>query len=104
MVCLTVFYPATPGSRFDWDYYLGAHVALAHRLLDPHGLVRIEIKRGIDGFPPGSPAPYQAVAHLFFHSVQELESALGATAPELAADVANYTDVPTQVQVSEIML
>ena len=104
MVCLTVLYPAAPGSRFDWDYYLGVHMALAHRLLDPQGLVRIEIERGIDGFPPGSAAPFHAVARLFFQSARELESALGATAPELIADVPNYTDNATQVQVSEIVV
>ena len=52
MVRLTVLYPAVPGSTFDWDYYLGQHLALARRLLGARDLVRIEVDRGIGAFPP----------------------------------------------------
>ena len=103
MIRLSVMYPATPGSSFNWDYYLGGHLALAHRLLDPLGLVRIEIDRGIGGFPPGAAAPFHAVGHLFFPTLDDLQSAMGATAMELIADQANYTEAPAQVLVSEVV-
>jgi len=96
-------YPATPGSRFDWDYYLGPHLELSRRLLSSRGLLRTEIDRGIAGTPPGAPAPYHAVGHLFFQSMEELGSALGATAAEFIADERNYTDVPSVVQISEVV-
>jgi hypothetical protein len=57
MIRLSVMYPATPGSRFNWDYYLGPHLELSRKLLTPRGLVRTEIDRGIGGLPPGAPAP-----------------------------------------------
>jgi len=101
MIRLSVLYPATPGSRFDWAYYLGSHLELAGRLLTPRGMVRVEIDRGIGGFPPGAPAPYHAVAHLFFNTLAELQAALAATAPELIADVPKYTDVQTELLISE---
>jgi uncharacterized protein (TIGR02118 family) len=96
-------YPATPGSRFDWEYYLGPHLELARRLLDSRGLVRTEIDRGLAGLPPGSPAPYHAVGHLFFETLASMESALQATAAEFIADEKHYTDVPGVVQISEVV-
>ena len=103
MVRLSVMYPATTGSRFDWENYLGPHLELSRRLLNSRGLVRTEIDRGIGGLPPGSPPPYHAVGHLFFETLRELESALGATAAEFIADERNYTDVPSVVQISEVV-
>ncbi len=103
MIRLSVMYPATPGSRFDWDYYLGQHLALSRRLLAPRGLVRTEIDKGIGSLPPGAPAPYHAVGHLFFRTMADLESALGATAAEFIADERNYTNVPSVVQISEVV-
>jgi uncharacterized protein (TIGR02118 family) len=103
MIRFTVMYPATPGSRFDWDYYLGPHRELSSRLLTPRGLVRTEIDRGIGSFPPGAAAPYHAVGHLFFESQAALASALLATAAELIADQQKYTDVAPVLQVSEVI-
>lgn len=103
MIRLSVMYPATPGSRFDWDYYLGKHLELSRTLLNSRGLIRTEIDRGIGGFPPGAPPPYHAIGHLFFRTMSELESALGATAAEFVADERNYTDVPSVVQISEVV-
>ena len=103
MIRLSVMYPATPGSRFDWDYYLGPHLELSRRLLALRGLVRTEIDRGITGLPPGAPPPYHAVGHLFFHTMDELSSALAATAAEFVADEKNYTDIPSVVQISEVV-
>jgi uncharacterized protein (TIGR02118 family) len=103
MIRLSVMYPATPGSRFDWTYYLGPHLELARKLLASRGLVRTEIDRGIGGLPPGAPPPYHAVGHLFFHSMAELESALAATAAEFVADQRNYSDGPSVVQISEVV-
>ena len=96
-------YPATSGSRFDWSYYLGEHLALSRRLLGSRGLVRTEIDRGIGGLPPGAPPPYHAVGHLFFRTMADLESALMATAAEFVADERNYTDCPSVVQISEVV-
>jgi uncharacterized protein (TIGR02118 family) len=103
MIRISIMYPATPGSRFNWDYYLGPHLELARRLLGSRGLVRTEIDRGLAGFPPGTPAPYHAVGHLFFHTLAEMESALQATAADFIADARKYTDVPSVVQISEVI-
>ena len=102
MVSLIVIYPASNGTTFDWDYYSGPHVALAKRLLEPRGMVRIEIGRGVSGLP-GTPAPYYAVANLYFATSQQLQSALGETANELIADEKKYYNGESVVQVNEIV-
>ena len=84
MIRLSVMYPATPGSRFDWDYYLGHHSELSRTLLSSRGLVKVEIDKGIGGFPPGAPPPYHSVDHLFLSTLVKLEKALAATAAEFA--------------------
>jgi len=96
-------YPATPGSRFDWDYYLGPHLELARQLLGSRGLVRTEIDRGLAGLGPGAPPPYHAVGHLFFETMAEVERALQATAAEFIEDQHHYTDAPAVVQISEVV-
>jgi uncharacterized protein (TIGR02118 family) len=103
MVRLSVMYPATAGSQFNWDYYLGPHRELSRRLLSSRGLVRTEIDKGIGGIPPGGPPPYHAIGHLFFHSMADLQSALAATVSEFVADERNYSSVPSVVQISEIL-
>ena len=102
MIRLSVMYPATPGSQFDWDYYLGPHRELSQRLLGSRGLIRTEIDRGIAGIPPAGP-PYHAIGHLFFRTMADLEAALEATVAEFVADERNYTDTPSVVQISEVV-
>jgi uncharacterized protein (TIGR02118 family) len=103
MIRLSVMYPNTPGSRFDWEYYLGTHLELSRNLLGDRGLVRTEIDRGIGGLPPGAPAPYHAVGHLFFRTPDEMQSALAATAADFIADQRNYFDGQSVIQISEVV-
>jgi len=103
MVRLSVLYPAASGSTFDWNYYLGPHLVLTRQLLVPRGLVRIEVDRGIGAFPPGTPSYYHAIGHLYFETMQHLDTALAATAPELVADQRKYYSGESVVQVSEVI-
>lgn len=103
MIKVSVMYPMNADPRFDWDYYLGEHLRLAHQLLDPRGLVRLEIDRGLGSFPPGTPAPYHAVGHLFFRSMEEMLSALGGTAPQFIEDERRYAPGGSVVQISEVV-
>jgi uncharacterized protein (TIGR02118 family) len=102
MVSLTVMYPANPGTTFDWDYYLGPHLALAGKLLSPFGRLHTEVNRGVTGLPPGTPAPYYAIANLHFSSMQDLQSALAANTPALIADQRRYYSGESIVQINEV--
>jgi uncharacterized protein (TIGR02118 family) len=103
MIKVSVMYPATPDSKFHWDYYLNEHLQLAHKLLDPRGLVRLEIDRGLGSFPPGAPAPYHAVGHLFFRTIDEMQAALGATAVQFIEDEKKYAPSGSVVLISEVL-
>lgn len=103
MIRASFLYPAAPGARFDFGYYLGRHVPFARRVLASQGLVRMEIDRGLSGEEPGSAPRYVCAAHLYFASVEAFYAAMAATGDELGRDVQNYTDVDIETQVSEII-
>ena len=102
MIRVSVLYPNKKG-KFDLDYYLNRHIPLVHRLLDPYGLIRTEVDKGLGSAEPGAPAPYVAVAHLIFASLEQMQQGLAAHDPDLAADMPNYTDIGPEFQISEIV-
>ncbi len=94
MIRLSVLYPKTEGASFDHDYYANSHVPLA---LSTWGLTSAEIDKGING-------PYEAAVHFTFESMDAMAAAMGneGTAA-VQADVANYTTIVPEMQVSEIV-
>ena len=102
MIRVSVMYPNV-SDKFDMDYYLNKHIPLVHKLLDPFGLVRTEVDKGIGTAEPGAPAPYAFMAHLIFKSIEEMGKGLEAHDPELAADVPNFTDIKPRFQISEVI-
>ena len=100
MIRVSVMYINEPGKNFDWDYYLNKHLPMVHRLLDPLGLVRSEIDKATD-----PSAPFIAVGHLIFNSIEDCQNSFfnPTYGNEIATDVANYTDAPAQMQISEII-
>ncbi len=103
MIRASFGYVAREGGRFDFDYYTGPHMALVRRLLGPAGLVRAEVDRGVSGEEPGSVPRYAAAGHLYFPSADAFHRALVAHGDELGRDMANYTDLELETQVSEII-
>ena len=89
MIRVSILYPA--GGKFDQDYYINTHMKMvADRIGD--ALIRFEVDKGLSGAAPGSPAPYMAVGHLYFNSVQEFTQAF-----------AQHADAQGQIQISEIV-
>ncbi len=100
MIRVSVMYLNELGKNFDWDYYLNKHLPMVHRLLGPLGLIRVEIDKAAD---PSS--PFIAVGHMVFNSMENCQNSFfnPIYGNEIAADVANYTDAPAQMQISEIV-
>lgn len=102
MIKATVLYPAGEG-KFDMDYYLNSHIPFVEKLMNPYGLVRVEVDQGIAGGGPGEAAPFVAMAHLVFNSMEEFEKGTSAHDADLASDVKNFTDLKPFFQISEIL-
>ena len=103
MIRYSVFYPNTPAGRFDYEYYAETHMKLVEDRLRPLGLLRYEIDRGVGSADPDDPAPYVAVSHLYFNSVEERHNAFAVHGEELIADMPRYTDIDYKVQISVIV-
>ena len=104
MIRVTILYPNKPGGKFDHDYYANQHMKMVKEKLEPMGLIKSEVDKGIGGGAPGSPPPYVAVAYLIFNSVDDFQKALGAHSKAFQADRPNYTDIEAQIQISEISM
>jgi len=95
-------YPNGPGRKFDMKYYIDRHMAMVHQLLDPIGLVRTEVDKGIGTDQPGALAPFVAIGHLYFNSMEQMQQSM-PHAKEMMPDILNFTDTQPQLQISEIM-
>ncbi len=95
-------YPNSPGAKFDTDYYKNTHLPMIAQTLGD-ALKGLEFNLGLGGRVPSEPAPYIALAHLTFDSLESFQATFGPNAKKFAADVPNYTNVQGEIQISEIV-
>ncbi len=100
MIRVSAMYP--PSEKFDHDYYVNSHMKMVQDRIGD-ALLKFEVDKGVGGGAPGSPAPYAAIGHLYFNSVEEFAQAFGQHAGEIMGDVPNFTDAQGQIQISEIV-
>jgi uncharacterized protein (TIGR02118 family) len=103
MIRITVLYANEPGKTFDHQYYANKHMRLVAERLKSFGLVRTEVDKGVAGGAPGAPAPYVAIGHVYFPSVEGFQKGMGQHGKEIMGDIPNYTNIKPQIQISEIM-
>lgn len=101
MTKVSVMYPNGASTRFDMDYYLGKHMPMVKAKLGA-ALKKVEVDHGLGGGQPGSSPAFVAMCHLHFDSVEAFQQAFGAHAPEILADIPNYTNAEPTVLVSEV--
>ncbi|HEY1387593.1 MAG TPA: EthD family reductase [Ktedonobacterales bacterium] len=105
MIKVSIFYPNTPGARFDMDYYIQRHMPMSiEKLSVAKGFRGVSVERGVGGAQPGSPPTYIAVCHYLFDSAQEFLAAFQPHAELLQGDILNYTDIQTVIQFSEVAI
>lgn len=103
MIKVSVMYPNTPGARFDHDYYREKHMPLLKaRMGDSCKYYTID--KGLAGGPPGAPAIYIGMCHIFCDSVESFLAGFGPHMAELQADIPNYTDQAPVIQISEVVV
>jgi len=65
MIKISIFYPNTPGARFDMDYYLHTHMPMSiEKLSAGQGFRGISVERGVGGAEPVSAPTYIAYRHV----------------------------------------
>ncbi|HEY94735.1 MAG TPA: EthD family reductase [Dehalococcoidia bacterium] len=95
-------YPNDPDKKFDMDYYLNKHMPMLHETLNPVGLIKTEVDKGLRGQGENTPPAYRVICHLYFNSMEDFQK-IEPYAAELFADVPKYTDIVPVVQISEIV-
>ena len=100
MVVVTVLYPKTETSHFDFDYYAAKHIPLVQARWGGMGLVDAEFLRGT-GTLDGSALGYAFIAKLTFSSVEAVQAALEAHGAEIMGDIPNFSNVQPVIQLNE---
>ena len=103
MIKVSVLYPSQEGAKFDIAYYCNRHIPLVERLLGS-ALKGASVDHGISGEAPGTPAPYLAMGHLLFDSVQDFRKSFAPNAQAILEDIPKYTNSQPILQISEIKL
>ncbi|KAA6465107.1 EthD family reductase [Acidobacteria bacterium AB60] len=102
MTVVTVMYPRSEGSTFDFDYYLAKHIPLAKARFGECGMTDVRLFRG-EGTLDGTAPAYALIAELFFPSVKHVQDAMARHRAEVIADIPNYTNVQPVVQLCETL-
>ncbi len=103
MIKVTVLYSNEEGKKFDFDYWAGPHMEIVHRCLDSMGLNRSELEKGVSAADPNAPAPFVAMANLYFNTADEVHEGFKTHGREIVGDIKNYTDITPQFQISEVL-
>jgi uncharacterized protein (TIGR02118 family) len=103
MIRVTVLYPAADGQTFDMNYYVKTHIPLFQKRMGA-AMKDVRVERGLSGGAPGSPAPYVAIVHGTFESVEAFQTAFAPHAAEIQGDIPNYTNIRPILQISEVLV
>ena len=102
MIKVSVMYPNGEGKTFDMDYYTKTHIPLVSGLLGD-AIKGAAIENGLGGGAPDSPAPYLAMGHLYFDTMEDFGNSFGPNADEIMADLPNFTNSEPTIQISEVV-
>ena len=102
MMRLDILYPATPGSRFDLDYYLGTHMPMSKRLLGD-ACKGITLARGIAGTEPDAPPAYAMSCHMLFDSIEAFLAVWSRVGEQLGGDIPNYTNITPESYFAQML-
>ena len=102
MIKLSIFYPNLEGKKFDKDYYINTHMPMSIRLQGA-AIKSVQVDFGLTGLP-GTKPTYIAICHFVYDSFEAFEAAYMPHSETLMGDIANYTDIETVIQFSEVKI
>lgn len=101
MIRVPILYPDRPGARFNQDYYLNKHLpTIVHLLHGMPGFLDISVERSFDASQWGSSMALMT-CHYTFDSLPNAMLAMSDLAPQMRADVSNFSNVEPTVYVNE---
>jgi uncharacterized protein (TIGR02118 family) len=103
MIKVSVLYTNAAGKKFDMAYYCARHMPMVQTKLG-NACKSVAVEQGLAGATPGSPAPFMAMGHLYFDSVEAFQTAFAPHADAIMGDIPNYTNAEPVIQVSEVKL
>ena len=101
MIKLSTFYSNEKGKTFDKEYFLKTHLPLAKSAWGT-ALKKQEIDFGLSGRGAAVPPPYVAVIHLYFDSIEAIQSAIGPQHQTLEQQTSKFTDIQPVMQLSMV--
>lgn len=103
MIRITILYPRTPETHFDFDYYLSVHMPLSIARLG-HAMKGISVER-VE--PLGDPFPqpeHYAVCSFTCSSLEAYQAAFYPHMDELQGDMTNYTNSQPIILLGRILI
>jgi uncharacterized protein (TIGR02118 family) len=98
MYILTITYPKSANSSFDFDYFRSTHLPQVGEAFKPFGLGYASVLRGEEALGGGEPA-YFATTILSFATEEGARNAVASDEGKaLADDIANFTSVTPVIQ------
>jgi uncharacterized protein (TIGR02118 family) len=105
MTKISILYPNTKGSRFDFPYYIDKHMPMAIEALGAHpGYRGVSVERGQGGAEPGTEPAFVAMCHFLFTTADDFVAAFMPHAAKLQGDIPKCTDVTPIIQFSEVLI
>ena len=104
MIKVSVLYKNSPDAKFDFDYFMNSHVNLLKSVVGDK-VASMAVEQGMGGGPaPGSPAPFIAMAHLYFENMEDFGAAMSSGSETIMNDIPNYTNCEPVIQISQVLL
>ena len=102
MIKIVIMYPNANTNTFNMDYYSNTHMPMLAELFGD-ALKHYSIEGGISGRTAEEPAPYMAVGHLYFNTLEDYQEGFGKHAETILNDIPNYTNIKPVVQISKVV-
>ncbi len=102
MYKVSVMYPNQKDAHFDFNYYKTKHMDLVKKHLQPFGLIKTDVDKGISG-GGDQPAPYICIGNLYFGSRDGYDLGIAEAGAILRGDIPNFTDIIPVRQISEVL-